>query len=1491
MTTASLADSDTYTPVAPLHHNKTALTNHYTGQPLPEPAERNVYLVRFDAPSVVARHLTQPVRGTDSVGRNRPKRLQLERHDLQAYVDTLAHQHQQHLAALKAKVGAFTVLTHYHYAINGVAIQASPEQAAQLRGVQGVRSVEADQKRTLNTDTGPVLIGAPAIWQGQATSNAGTLGEGLTIAVLDTGINTDHPSFADIGGDGYNHSNPLGAGNYLGDCASGFASLCNDKLIGVVSYPEITQAYSDNEVFTTPLPANGEDYNGHGTHVAATAAGNVLFDVKEVLPDSGTNQSDGIESGFVYERISGVAPHANLVSYQVCLPGETDDIYNGCYDSVIARAIDDAIASGVVDVINFSVSGGGDPWSGAVNEAWLAAHNAGIFTVHSASNSGPDNFTTDKQAPWITVVGATTHGRLVDYEKQLQDFSGGTFVPAPMTGSSNTGAISAPVIYAGDVVNPNAPGTDPAQCMEPFPAGTFDGQIVVCDRGDIPRIDKARHVADGGAGGFVLANVEGGADNLANDTYVIPGIHLDAADSATLRSWLASGSNHRATITAADGGITIDDSAADIVAEFSSRGPNATVSTLTPHLTAPGVDIYAAFSDEHYGHDNSGPAPADYAYLSGTSMASPHVAGAAALVKAVRPDWSVDEIRSALMMTAATDVTTGNSGTPADWFDMGAGRVKVDNAVASGLVMDETYARYIAANPATGGEPRALNTPAVVDTECFSQCTWQRTVTATQAGIWTVSPISQTTGFSVTVSPLSFTLAEGESQTLTITLATDGLSNDEWGFGRINLTSSQSPALHIPVVAFASNGTIPTSLDIEAHRDFDSLLVEDIFTQQADALSARSYGFTPAILRRQSLPEDPTNSELLDGGDGVALIPLTVTEQTIRLVAEVTDSSANDIDLFVIFDENEDGTPQDDEIIATSTSFSVQEYISLRRPTAGNYWVAVQNWAGSGAQNDDVSLYTGVLDAVPNANLDVMVPASVAEREEFDLTVLWALPDAQPGDRYYGAFALGNGPGQDDISLTTVDLRRADDDVFVSSPTPGRVQGGDTATFSVNVITNDTNRDREYNIEAVLPDTLTLLPDSVTPAATVSGKQLSWTVVQPAVQRPETRFALSSAALDQQCATAAANLPDADTLAAGHPLTNYATYGVNVRYGEHMVSHLTVARNGFVTLGGELSPVHLDPAALHTEQLPNAVIAPYWQTPEQATAHFAQVQKDKHDNVLIDWQSQNGAPLTRLWLAAFPQAGEVAMIMAYPELSGQPASMGIESMQGTAHQHTPSEALQSGDIWCYYPLSNSTPAASLQMADAQTASPQIVADLRFSARVADTAPPGPFELQVISTVPNIPGTQPEQAALYTGLQVDAAPVANIVADQITISSGQQRSIAVQASDANGDNLQYAWTVSPAGTGLLSNSTSQEVLFLAPTVTTRTSYTLTVTVTDSFGRQASDSVTVVVTPPVVTTSPGSGGSGGVAGWLLLAWPLAWWRWRTRRQLAGINPGQG
>ena len=482
-----------------------------------------------------------------------------------AYLDYLATKQANVRSALQLAIGrAVAVPFTYRYAYNGFAAILTEQEAAAARNVSGVAEVEKEFARELQTDAGPAWIGAPGVWSGADTGGLpGTKGEGVVVGVIDTGINHDHPSFADKGGDGYDHTNPRGTFYGLCDPVLG-VPFCNDKLIGVWD-------------FTGTSP---EDDNQHGSHTASTSAGNVLS--AEITAPTLT----------LTRNISGVAPHANLITYKACIAA-------GCLSPSLTAAIDQATADGV-DVINYSIGGGPtDPWDDADSEAFLGARDAGIFVSASAGNDGPRAETVGSPAnsPWLLSVGASTHNRA--FVNSLTSLSGGaTGAPADLVGKSFTAGYGpAPIVYAGDYGSALC-GEGPASpegsaAVNPFLPGTFHGEIVVCDRGVYGRVEKAANVAEAGAGGFVLANDEPSGDSLVGDAYPIPGVHLTYDDGLVLKGWLAQGTGHTGTIA----GTTADTSATygDVMASFSSRGPNKTaLDVLKPDVTAPGVDILAA---------------------------------------------------------------------------------------------------------------------------------------------------------------------------------------------------------------------------------------------------------------------------------------------------------------------------------------------------------------------------------------------------------------------------------------------------------------------------------------------------------------------------------------------------------------------------------------------------------------------------------------------------------------------------------------------------------------------------------------------------------------------------------------------------------------------------------------------------------------------------------------------------------------------------------
>ena len=548
-----------------------------------------------------------------------------------AYVSHLKSRQSEMLTKMASEVGTIQVERTHQHALNAATVRMTETVASKVRRMPGVKFVERDQAVEPTTATSVPFIGSEQVWNGSATGGVGYLGEGVVVGIIDSGINHEHPSFAATGDDGYTHTNPLGSGNYLGECNE-YEGLCNDKLIGAYTFLNAQPSDPADEILL-PGDAPSSDTDGHGSHVAGTVAGNILYNI--ALYDA-----DGNPSSIVFDQISGVAPHANIIAYKVCAPS--------CFFTDIVAAVDQAIADGIVDVLNHSIgSPGGSPWNSSQAQAFLSARAAGIFVANSAGNDGPDAGSAGAagNAPWVAGVAATTHDRIYP-EKRLQNMSGGdTAAPANIVGRSISGAITGDIVYARDFPtnNGSANDTDPAQCLDPFPEGTFtSSQIVLCDRGVIARVKKGQNVRDGGAGGFILGNADGGATSVNDDPHVIPAIHINAADANILRAWLASGEGHTGAITAVSTTIS-DPAAGDNLAGFSSRGPYTGFDILAPNTAAPGLDILAAGADltqeqvdlirSNYPPNNWDSVAGSYGSIDGTSMASPHIAGTAALIK------------------------------------------------------------------------------------------------------------------------------------------------------------------------------------------------------------------------------------------------------------------------------------------------------------------------------------------------------------------------------------------------------------------------------------------------------------------------------------------------------------------------------------------------------------------------------------------------------------------------------------------------------------------------------------------------------------------------------------------------------------------------------------------------------------------------------------------------------------------------------------------
>jgi len=195
-------------------------------------------------------------------------------------------------------------------------------------------------------------------------------------------------------------------------------------------------------------------------------------------------------------------------------------------------------------------------------------------------------------------------------------------------------------------------------------------------------------------------------------------------------------------------------------------------------------------------------------------MSSPHDAGSAALLKALHPTWSASRIKSALMLTAYDYLLKEDKTTAADPFDIGAGRVQLELAGLTGLVMDETIGNYEAADPALGGDVKSLNIASVYNSTCVGECSWTRTFTsvADMPATYTVNAPAW-----ITVAPSSFTINPGATQKITITADVSAYEPGDWIFGNIEFLTDSTFAGGAPVVLL-SEGFESTTFHRQAGR-------------------------------------------------------------------------------------------------------------------------------------------------------------------------------------------------------------------------------------------------------------------------------------------------------------------------------------------------------------------------------------------------------------------------------------------------------------------------------------------------------------------------------------------------------------------------------------------------------------------------------------------------------------------------------------------------
>uniref|UniRef100_A0A1J3ELY6 Subtilisin-like protease n=3 Tax=Noccaea caerulescens TaxID=107243 RepID=A0A1J3ELY6_NOCCA len=752
-----------------------------------------------------------------------------------SYARHLERKHDMLLGMLFEE-GSYKKLYSYKHLINGFAAHVSPEQAEMLRRAPGVKSVNRDWKvRKLTTHT-PQFLGLPTdVWPtGGGYDRAG---EDIVIGFIDSGIFPHHPSFAS-----HHTAVPYGPHpSYRGKCEDDpltKVSFCNGKIIGAQHFAEAAKAagaFNPDVDFASPM-----DGDGHGSHTAAIAAGNNGIPVRM--------------HGYEFGKASGMAPRARIAVYKALYR-----LFGGFVSDVVA-AIDQAVHDGV-DILSLSVGPNSPPattkttFLNPFDATLLGAVKAGVFVAQAAGNGGPFPKTLVSYSPWITTVAAAIDDRR--YKNHLTLGNGKMLAGIGLSPSTRPHR-SYKMVSANDVLLDSS-GTNkynPSDCQRPevLNKRLVEGNILLCGysfnfvagSASIKKVaETAKHL---GAAGFVLV-VENVSPGTKFDPVpsCIPGILItdvsksmdliDYYNVTTSRDWMGRVKIFKAEGSIGDGLEPILHKSAPEVALFSARGPNTKdfsfqdADLLKPDILAPGYLIWAAWCPN--GTDEPNYVGEGFALISGTSMAAPHIAGIAALVKQKHPQWSPAAIKSALMTTSTvidragrplqaqqysdTETVTLVKATP---FDYGSGHVNPSAALDPGLIFDAGYEDYLGFLCTTPGidaheirnytntpcnfnmkHPSNFNAPSIAISHLVGTQTITRRVTnvAEVEETYTITARMQPS-IAIEVNPPAMTLRPGAARSFSVTLTVRSVSG-VYSFGEVKLKGSRGHKVRIPVVA------------------------------------------------------------------------------------------------------------------------------------------------------------------------------------------------------------------------------------------------------------------------------------------------------------------------------------------------------------------------------------------------------------------------------------------------------------------------------------------------------------------------------------------------------------------------------------------------------------------------------------------------------------------------------------------------------------------
>jgi subtilisin family serine protease len=658
---------------------------------------------------------------------------------------TLAANRNSFRSWLRQNAPAARITSEYDTSLNAVAVALNGTSLDLLRSAPNVTAAEYQgvYRAAAHDDPDLSLINTMAAWT--AAGGDEHAGEGVKVAVIDTGIDVTHPCFDDAG--------------YPATAQQGDPALTNNKVI----VAKVFNNKAKKNAFTALAVGS------HGTHVAGTIACNAH--TPAVI--------NGVD--IPYDP-SGVAPRAVLGNYNV-FPG---DIGEGRSEDIL-NALEESYKDGF-DVANMSLGGARNDGGGAflLDNAINNLDKANMVVAVAAGNEGPGYYTVHYPgaAPRALTAGASTVGHTIVNQLTIAgasyDFVIGDFAEL-------SADLTAPLKVVADPTNGFDHGMNLACDTSPA-LPDLTGTIAMLGRGECDFTVKMRNAQDAGAVGVVMVDrIEEApfvmSHNGLEDRPTIPGVMVSLSDGAAI----AAHDGEPLTLHAL-GIYQVHPEDTNLMANFSSWGPTHGDLLIKPDVVAPGADIISAFPA------SACSAPPCWSFLGGTSMATPHIAGVAAVVRGVHPTWSAAQVRSAVVNTAQENVLrhpeTGDVTT--DPLIVGAGLADAGAAVGAVAALEPVSQSF--GSVSSGSANKRSSSMTITNL-------------SGSARTYTVSVVdSADDGVVFSGGVASFTLAPGASKVVSLSAASTKKAVDGNRYAQVVVASGGVAVAHAALFLLVGEG-------------------------------------------------------------------------------------------------------------------------------------------------------------------------------------------------------------------------------------------------------------------------------------------------------------------------------------------------------------------------------------------------------------------------------------------------------------------------------------------------------------------------------------------------------------------------------------------------------------------------------------------------------------------------------------------------------------